>query len=190
VFLFKTGIAAKKWTITVGKWAGKVRALASKRHRTFINNSDYGCLGFVVSESDPFTVIDKDYVIDPETGKINDEASEEIELLNSYTEKSVSGRGIHVFVKAKSPKAGRKKKQPDGTDREMYSSLRSITMTGNHLEGTPLTINPRQEVVDQLWKKWFSDDTTEIKASTVSLKENTVTSLAQNAIMTLKMSMI
>ena len=97
--------------------------------RTFANNSDYGCPGVVMSENDPFTVIDMDHVIDPETGKINDEASEEIKLLNSYTEKSVSGTGIHVFVKAKSPKAGRKKKQTDGTDREMYSSLRPITIT-------------------------------------------------------------
>jgi len=147
--------------------------------RTFINNSDYGCLGFVMSESDPFTVIDKDHVIDPETGKINDEASEEIKLLNSYSEVSVSGTGIHVFVKAKSPEAGRKKEQPDGTDREMYSSSRSITMTGNHLKGTPLTINPRQDVVDQLYEKWFIDDAREIKSSTVSMEENTVTSLAQ-----------
>jgi len=48
-----------------------------------------------------------------------------VERLNSYTEKSPSGTGIHIFIKAKLPPGGRKK-----GDFECYESGRYLTMTG------------------------------------------------------------
>lgn len=126
-------------------------------YRTFMNNSDYSGIGYVITECDPFICIDFDHVYNPITEEWNQQALEEIKKLNSYTEFSPSRTGIHVFVKGKMKKAGRRKEQPDGTDREMYSDLHYMTVTGNHMPGTPLEINEAQEIIDELYDKWFPE---------------------------------
>lgn len=125
--------------------------------RTLNNNHDYSGIGFVMTENDPYICIDFDHVYDPITKKWTQQAWEEIRKLNSYTEFSPSGTGVHVFVKGKMIKAGTRKKQPDGTDREMYFEKHYMTVTGNHVPETPLEINGTQEAIDELYDKWFSD---------------------------------
>ena len=127
-------------------------------HRTFTNNHDYSGIGFVVTENDPYICIDFDHVYNPIKGEWDQQALEEIMKLNSYTEFSPSGTGVHVFVKGKMVKAGRRNDQPDGTGREMYSALHYMTVTGNHLHGTPSEINEAQETIDEFYEKWFPDD--------------------------------
>lgn len=126
-------------------------------YRTFTNNSDYSGIGYVITGSDPFTCIDFDHVYNPITEEWNQQALEEIRKLNSYTEFSPSRTGVHVFVKGKMKKAGRRKEQIDGTGREMYSDLHYMTVTGNHVPGTPLEINEAQEIIDELYNKWFPE---------------------------------
>ncbi|WP_292388805.1 phage/plasmid primase, P4 family [Methanosarcina sp. UBA5] len=126
--------------------------------RAYTNNYDYSGIGFVVTENDPYICIDFDHIYNPATGKWNQQALEEITKLNSYTEFSPSGTGVHVFVKAKMVKAGRREKQPDGTGREMYSYKHCMTVTGNHVPGTPSEINNSQEIIDEFYEKWFPDD--------------------------------
>jgi primase-polymerase (primpol)-like protein len=55
-----------------------------------------------------------------------------IDKLNSYTEISPSGTGVHIYTKAKLPSTGRRK-----NNIEFYNSGRYFTVTGWHLEGTP-----------------------------------------------------
>lgn len=126
-------------------------------YRTFTNNSNYAGIGFAVTENDPYTCIDFDRVYNPTSEEWNQQALEEIKKLNSYTEFSPTRTGVHVFVIGKMKKAGRKKNQPDGTGREMYSSLRYMTVTGNHMPGTPLEINEAQETIDEFYEKWFPE---------------------------------
>ena len=127
-------------------------------HRTFTNNHEYSGIGFVVTENDPYICIDFDHVYNPNTGEWNQQALEEITKLNSYTEFSPSGTGVHVFVKSKMVKTGRRKDQPDGTGREMYSALHYMTVTGNHIPGTPPEINEAQETIDDFYEKWFPEN--------------------------------
>ena len=70
-----------------------------------------------------------------------------VRRLNSYTEYSPSGRGLHIWVYGNIPKALAPSKY-DGTNRvEMYDCERGFTVTGNHYKGTPTTIEDREEIL-------------------------------------------
>src|SRR5690625_4680050 len=58
-------------------------------------------VGFFISEYDPYAVIDLDDCI--VNGEITSEAKSIVEALNSYTDISQSGTGLHIFVKGKKP---------------------------------------------------------------------------------------
>lgn len=88
-------------------------------------------IGFVFTKSDPFCFVDLDKCIDPETKKINQWALDIIKRLNSYTEISQSGLGIHIIVKAKLPEWSGNRKG----NFEIYDSGRYCAMTGNVLRG-------------------------------------------------------
>ena len=117
--------------------------LAAKKH-------GHDGVGFVFTEKDPYAGIDLDKCRNPETGEIEVWATELIEQLNSYTEISPSGSGVHVLVKADLPSGGRHKGQI-----EMYDSGRFFTITGRHLPGTLKVIKERQEDVVLLHREHF-----------------------------------
>jgi putative DNA primase/helicase len=105
----------------------------------FRENDEIMGIGYQFSADDAFAGVDLDKCRDPETGKIEPWAQEIIERLNSYTEVSPSGTGIHIILIGKVPPGGNKKDKI-----EMYSQTRYFTVTGDHLEGTPTTIEDRQ----------------------------------------------
>ena len=88
----------------------------------------YNGTEFVLCSGDPFAAVDLDYCRDVETGEIERWAMEIIEALDSYTELSPSGKGIHVFVRGKVPVA------LNLPHIEMYSAERYFTMTGRIAE--------------------------------------------------------
>jgi hypothetical protein len=109
----------------------------------------YDGIGYVFTEADPYVGVDLDGGRDRETGRIESWAQEIIDQLDTYTELSVSGTGFHCLVKAT--------KGPDTRSRighlEIYESLRYFVVTGNHVEGSPLTINDRQEQLESVMSK-------------------------------------
>jgi len=86
-------------------------------------------IGFVLTNSG-FTVIDLDHCHDPDTGIIAEWAWVIIGRLNSYTEISVSGTGVHIIIRGQLPPGRRRVGQI-----ETYDSGRYITMTGAVLDG-------------------------------------------------------
>jgi primase-polymerase (primpol)-like protein len=92
----------------------------------------YGGIGFVFTPEDDLCGVDLDGCLDPETGEIEGWAQEIIEELDSYTEISPSGTGVHVLVRGTLP-AGRNRKGRF----EAYDRGRYFTVTGRHLAGTP-----------------------------------------------------
>ncbi len=87
----------------------------------------YDGLGFVLTEQDPYTLIDLD-------GPQEDPAElarqlKIYEYFDSYSERSPSEEGLHIVVKGRVP-AGRKRLSV-----ELYSSERYMTCTGNVFEG-------------------------------------------------------
>jgi putative DNA primase/helicase len=87
-------------------------------------NGEYAGLGFVFSSADPYTGIDLDDCVDPQTGEIAVWALEIVRYFDSYTELSATGTGLHVIVRGEVP--NRRK-----GDVEVYSSKRFFTVTGH-----------------------------------------------------------
>ena len=107
-------------------------------------------IGFVFSEGDPYCGIDLDGCRNPLTWVIEPWASDIIDTLESYTEVSPSGTGVHIIVEATLPPGGNRK---GGV--EMYDRRRFFTFTGQHIRGTPDTIEERQRQLSGLHKYLF-----------------------------------
>jgi hypothetical protein len=127
-------------------WAGYSEAVEAYREH------GYAGIGLVFSEDDPFCGVDLDGCLNPETGEIEGWAQEIIEELDSYTEVSPSGSGIHVLVKGELP-PGRNRKGRI----EMYDRGRYFTVTGRHLAGAPHGIENRQEQLTSLARRVFGE---------------------------------
>jgi putative DNA primase/helicase len=105
-------------------------------------------VGYVFSAEDPYAGIDLDKCRDPQTSAIEQWAQEIITALNSYTEISPSGKGMHIIVRGALPPGGRRARLI-----ELYDSGRYFTMTGVRLSGTPRSIEPRQAELDALHER-------------------------------------
>jgi putative DNA primase/helicase len=117
-------------------------------------------LGFVLhvtveqrSANRPWLVaVDLDHCRDPGTGRIEPWAEEIVGRLNTYTEVSPSGHGLRLFVLGRLPPFGRKKGRY-----ENYETGRYVTVTGQHVEGTPGTIEHRQAEVEEVHRGIFGN---------------------------------
>jgi len=86
-------------------------------------DGDYDGVGFVFSSGDPYTGIDLDDCVD-EGGEIADWALKIVRDLDSYTELSATGTGLHIIARGKVPNRRKGKI-------EIYSTERFFTMTGH-----------------------------------------------------------
>ena len=103
-------------------------------------------VGFVLSEDDDFTGIDLDKCRDPETGELDPWAEDVVALGETYWEFSPSGTGLRALVRGKSDKTIKS----DKAHTEIYRSQRYLTVTGDHVEGTPEDIRPAPMTLDML----------------------------------------
>jgi hypothetical protein len=113
---------------------------------------DYDGIGYVFSEDDPYTGIDFDSCI--VDGQIEPTKWGFVCQLDSYTERSPSGTGIHTIVRGVLPEGGRKSKK-HGV--EMYDQERFFTVTGQHICNTPTAIKNRQKALTALHAEIFGD---------------------------------
>jgi putative DNA primase/helicase len=105
-------------------------------------------MAFVLDHDDPFVGIDLDQAV--EEGQIAPWARSIIDGLHSYTEWSPSRQGLHIWLRGALPGPRRR----EGAI-EVYQDLRALTITGWHLEGTPLQIDRRQEELEQFYWQLF-----------------------------------
>jgi hypothetical protein len=108
-------------------------------------------VGFALTADDPFVGVDLDGCRDPETGDIKPEAQRIIDALASYSEVSPSRTGVKIFVKATIEEA----KVDHDRGIEIYRAGRYFTVTGAHVEGTPLTVEERTEELTALLAELF-----------------------------------
>lgn len=92
-------------------------------------NRGYQGLTFALTEG--ITCIDIDHALDKNKGTIisNDAIKLMLIFANTYIEKSVSGTGVHIFMKGSLPPNARNRNDKSGL--EMYDRNRFICMTGN-----------------------------------------------------------
>jgi hypothetical protein len=116
-----------------------------------------------------FTFYDDDHCRNPETGEIAPASLERARRINSYTEPSVSGHGIHSYAEG-TIEANRKH---NGV--EMYFENRFCVYTGCPLPDFPQEVEPRQDELRALHRSYFPakpeflwniepDDTSESKS--------------------------
>lgn len=100
-------------------------------------------IGFVFTKEDPYSVIDlddKDY--DPATPEQKERHKRILEAFDTYTERSISGKGFHIIARGWIG-AGLKR---DKT--EVYSHSRYMIMTGDVVRNSPIT--DQQDLLERM----------------------------------------
>lgn len=110
-------------------------------------------IGFVFTEDDPYSGIDFDHCFDPKNNELDIQIQAYLEMLHTYSERSPSKEGLHAIAKGELPVSGRKNGKV-----EVYQAKRFFTMTGNHLEGTPKTIENRSKELLTFYRNVFGDN--------------------------------
>jgi len=118
-------------------------------------------IGFVFTDESGIVGVDFDHII--ENGVFTPDSLEEVKSLNSYSEISPSGTGVHVYIFGEKEGEQCKFKLPDKTDREVYNNKRFFTVTGQTLNCSS-TVNKSQEALNVLCAKWELLDTTRKEA--------------------------
>jgi P4 family phage/plasmid primase-like protien len=120
-----------------------------------------GGIGFVFTEDDPYGGLDLDgcYVGSGfESSHLTDGAGEIIERVDSYTEVSPSGTGVHIIFEGSVPDFGNRTGDVPGMkELEIYGFARYFTVTGWHLEGTPSVLKSRSDEIYSLCEDFFKD---------------------------------
>lgn len=128
-------------------WGTFEEAVAAYEANDFLSG-----IGFVLTDDDDIFATDHDHCVNKHTGEISEQAAADIAMLGIYAEFSPSGEGARGIGRGKLPSHGRKK-----GDRECYESGRFVTLTGNHLEGTPTTVKSRQDELEQWHRSVFGE---------------------------------
>ena len=115
-------------------------------------------IGFVVSKDDPLFIVDFDGVIDRDTGEINPAAAEVIHALDSYTELSCSGTGVHVVGHGTKPEYAGCKSNKLGFDLEIYDNARFVVMTGRRMTDALGPKDRQDELLSLCQKLWTKSE--------------------------------
>ncbi len=120
----------------------------------FYLEGQYDGIGFVFSRQDNYIGIDIDKCV--VEGKPNNFATEIIDTLDSYTEFSPSGKGLHIIIKGGLPQSvlgtGRKNTKHG---LEIYSYGRFFTFTGNKENSNE--IYERTDELAEIFEQYFDD---------------------------------
>jgi hypothetical protein len=125
-------------------------------------------IGRVLVHEEDLVGADCDKCLDPKTGAVEEWAAAIIKTLNTYTEVSPGGHGFRIFLKGKLPPHGRKKDKFEcynGTTLKGEPGGRYVTLTGQHSQGTPRTIEDRTEQMLQVHGRIFAKKSDTSKAS-------------------------
>lgn len=124
------------WGTAAEAWAAK------KRH-------GWAGIGFVFTIGAGVVGIDLDDCFD-EDGRLNDTARQIVQMLNSYTERSPSGRGLHILACGTIPHSVKT------AGFEMYAELRYFTVTGD-VYGEPRDIEERPDELSALFATYCDE---------------------------------
>jgi hypothetical protein len=150
-----------------------------------ISSNGVAGLGFVLSDYDPYVFVDLD---DPFALKAdgslrfenpNDIMARQIEIariFTSYSEKSPSGKGLHIICRGSVP-SGRKR-----SSIEIYSSARYMTMTGDVYNNVPIA--DCNSEANALWAKLGEGRKADLfyaGLETAKLKDDEIIQIASSA---------
>lgn len=138
----------------------------------------YDGIGYVFSGDDGITGIDLDDAIEDDI--VASWAVDIVHALDSYTERSVSGHGLHILTRGILPPGGRRKGKI-----ELYDRGRFFALTGDVFNGTPIAIYDRQEAINALHARIFGEPQDKpqggVPAQRLNLDDIEILQLARNA---------
>jgi hypothetical protein len=120
---------------------------------------DYDGIGFVLHHSGEdrrLVGIDLDKCRCPETGLIDPWALNIIAGLDTYAEVSPSGTGVRLFLYGALPPHGKLNGRKKGPV-EAYEAGRYVTVTGQHIDGTPADVEDRPAQLLAFYKEQFGE---------------------------------
>jgi hypothetical protein len=126
----------------------------------------YDGIGFVFTAEDDLCGVDLDGCLDPKTGGLEGWARQIVEELDSYTEISPSGTGVHILIRATLPEGRNRNGRFEAYDRGRY-----FTVSGKHLAGTPRAIENRQEELQGVVRRVFGDPSANGHSQPVAMRE-------------------
>ncbi len=100
---------------------------------------------------DDFVIVDLDDCVTPETGEVKEWAREYIDEAGTYTEFSPSGEGVHLIFRADVERQGWALPE-DVFDGEVFRKY-IVTVTGNHITGTPFRAKQNDEFLNKLFSR-------------------------------------
>lgn len=127
-------------------WATAAEAWAAKKQYRWAG------IGYVFTIAAGVVGIDLDDCF-TEDGRLNDTARQIVQMMNSYTERSPSGKGLHILACGSIPHSV---KRPGF---EMYNELRYFTVTGN-VYGEPRNIEDRPDELLALYVTYVEEHET------------------------------
>lgn len=110
----------------------------------------YDGIGFVFSQDDDLVGIDLDDCFNDD-GSLKPSAQLAVSLIDSFTEKSPSGNGLHIICRGKLPGSGHCDKV---NGREMYQEGRFFTITAE-VVGDLDSVNDRTDQARELYEDWW-----------------------------------
>jgi putative DNA primase/helicase len=113
-------------------------------------NGNYDGVGIIISKRDKLCGVDLDKCFDPTTEEFQSGAEDALRLINSYSELSPGGEGLRIFTFAVKPGPLCRK-----NCYELYDDVRFLTITGHILTGGPITVNDRQNEINEFYKNIF-----------------------------------
>jgi putative DNA primase/helicase len=114
-------------------------------------------VGFVFSAEDPYTGIDLDDCLNPQTGELAPWARRIVDELDSYAEVSPSGKGVKLIVRAPLPGGRGRRRKLESGEIEMYTRERYFALTGLLLPGARPTVEDRGEALAALYDRAFAE---------------------------------
>lgn len=131
-------------------------------------------VGFVLTEWDPYTIIDLDNKPEkPCTAEQWARQQKILEAFDSYTERSTSGTGYHIIVKGKIPAGVHR------DNVEIYSTSRYMVCTGDVVRNSPIA--EYQELLDILYGEMKPADTAELEDFDSIIEDEDLVDMAMNA---------
>lgn len=151
-----------------------VSATEKKNHADFRTAKKWGNMlrlgvGFVFTEDNKIIGIDLDDCI--EDDEMTNKVKDIVQQVNSFTEISPSGKGLHIYLEGDMEEAV--KNDEEGV--EIYFKDRYFTVTGDHKKGTPKEVKQHQEILNELVEK-YQREVTEEELNYVSPPEKEILS--------------
>jgi hypothetical protein len=140
------------------------------------SEGDFDGIGVVADKTNRLVHIDLDDCIDDLGIELKPWAQNIVDKLNSYTYITPSGEGLRVVVTGTVPENGRRTDvMEDGEEQgriEIYQAAHYLCVTGHLWSQETLTIEDRQNEVNEIWQQYFGekDDPQEELSRSVELR--------------------